>query len=262
VGLVVMNETKKALGQHWLNDDTSLDQICQSADISPGDHVLEVGPGQGSLTAKLLTAGAVVTAVELDDDLIGPLTRRFTGQQVAIVHNNILKFDLSSLPKGYKVIANIPYYLTSKLIRMLTESVNPFQEAVLLVQKEVAERVAAAPGKMSALSVATQFYCNVGLGPVITAQKFTPPPKIDSQLLLLNFTGAKFACDTKLFFQLVHAGFGERRKKLSNSLSGGLHMPKSDAEALLQTANLSTNIRAQELTLEEWGRLYNTWQEM
>ncbi|MCW1908455.1 MAG: 16S rRNA (adenine(1518)-N(6)/adenine(1519)-N(6))-dimethyltransferase RsmA [Candidatus Saccharibacteria bacterium] len=253
------NDTKKSLGQHWLNDEASLDMICQAADVSMGDMVLEIGPGQGSLTDKLVAAGANVTAVELDDDLILSLKRRFGGQPVTIVHGNILKFDLSTLPSNYKVVANIPYYLTSKLIRIMTEAANPFHDAVLLVQKEVAERVAAKAGKMSALSVATQFYCDVGLGPVIAADKFTPPPKIDSQLLLLNFSGPKFACDTKHFFQLVHAGFGERRKKLSNSLSGGLHIPKDQAEALLQAAGLSTDVRAQELTLAEWGRLYNTW---
>jgi 16S rRNA (adenine1518-N6/adenine1519-N6)-dimethyltransferase len=252
---MVLTSPKKALGQHWLDDEASLDLICQAADVKSGDHVLEIGPGQGALTTKLVQAGATVTAVELDDDLITSLKQKFAGQAVTIVHTNILKLDLGQLPPGYKVVANIPYYLTSKLIRVLTESENPFSQAVILVQKEVAKRVAAEPGQMSLLSVSAQFYCNIGLGPIIKAEMFTPPPKVDSQVLLLDYTGPKVAVDEKRFFQIVRAGFSERRKKLANSLSGGLNIPKVEAESLIASSGLPVGVRAQELTLEQWKEL-------
>lgn len=252
--------TKKALGQHWLVDEGSLDLICQAADLQPDDNLLEIGPGQGALTTKLLQAGAQVTAVELDDELVEPLRRQFSGKPVTIIQDNILRFDLTTLPAGYKVVANIPYYLTSKILRTLTESDNPFSEAVLLVQKEVAERVAAGKGKMSALSVATQLYCDVGLGPVISADKFMPPPKVDSQILLLNYTGLKHKVDVGQFFRVVHAGFGERRKKLTNSLSGGLRLSKTDVVNLLSEAGIRAEARAQELAVDDWVALYRAWQ--
>lgn len=250
---------KKSLGQHWLEDDATLEAICDAAAVTSGDVILEIGPGEGSLTTKLLSRGAEVIAVELDDDLISGLSRRFAGQAITIHHQSILDFNLNDLPECYKVVANIPYYLTSKLIRNLCESDNPFSEAVLLIQKEVAQRVAAEPGEMSILSVATQFYCEVGLGPVVGAELFTPPPKVDSQLLLLNYRGPKFDVNVKEFFRLVRAGFGERRKQLANSLSGGLGISKDRAGELIASCGFNPRVRAQELSLDEWYRLFLEW---
>ncbi|QQS19810.1 ribosomal RNA small subunit methyltransferase A [Candidatus Saccharibacteria bacterium] len=263
-----MKETtpKKSLGQHWLYDEATLDSICDSAHVQAGDHVLEVGPGLGSLTRKLLQRGAVVTAVELDHTLAlnlesnlrdGFIDRRLL-ENITVVEGDILRFNLRQLPRQYKVVANIPYYLTSNLIRVLSESENPFSEAALLVQKEVAERVVAVPGQMSILSVSVQYYCQVSLGAFVPKKLFTPPPKVDSQVLELNFRQTPLFNDvaTNVFFRLVKAGFSQKRKTLVNALSAGLAMPKEEARALLASAGIEERSRAQALSLEQWHKLY------
>lgn len=249
--------TKKSLGQHWLHDDTALDAMVAAAEVAAGDIVLEIGPGLGTLTEKLLAAGAVVHAVEFDSELIPGLQKKFADQpQFTIEQSDILKFDFGRLTPGYKVVANIPYYLTSNLLRIMCESPNHFSRAALLVQKEVAERVCAAPGDMSLLSASVQFYCETRLGEIVPAELFTPPPKVDSQILELEYRGPRFDVDTGKFFKLVKAGFRERRKKLRSSLSSGLGISKSDAEALLESAGIDPNLRAQALSLADWYRLY------
>lgn len=250
-------DAKKSLGQHWLNDDASLEAMCEAAEVSKGDVVLEVGPGKGSLTTKLLERGATVVAVEFDESLLLKLKQRFEGKAFELHYGSILEFDLNTLPKDYKVVANIPYYLTSHLLRQLCESPNPFKQAALLIQKEVAERVVAESGDMSLLSISVQFYCQTGLGPVVPAELFTPPPKVDSQILMLDYSGARFQdVDTKEFFRLIKAGFSERRKMLRSSLSGGLQMSKPETSELLKTAAINPESRAQELTLDDWYQLY------
>lgn len=252
-----MIETKKSLGQHWLHDTAALDAMVDLASIQSGDTVLEVGPGLGTLTEKLLATGANVYAVEFDQDLLAGLNKKFASHPNFRLENiDILKFDFGKLPAGFKVSANIPYYLTSNLLRLMCESPNPFSKAALLMQKEVAERICAEPGNMSLLSVSVQFYCSVSLGDLVPAELFTPPPKVDSQILVLEFTGAKFDVDSDKFFGLVKAGFSERRKKLRSSLSGGLRISKSEAEQLLAKANVDQNLRAQALSLDDWHRLY------
>ena len=167
-----------------------------------------------------------------------------------------LRSEMDAPRSSYKVVANVPYYITSKIVRLLLESPMPPTSATLLVQKEVAERIAAAPGEMSLMSVAAQFYARVTLGAVVPAALFTPPPKVDSQLVRLDYTGARFSdVEPKKFFQIVRAGFGERRKKLRSSLSGGLHMSKEQTDTLLQRAHISPDARAQELSIEQWYEL-------
>lgn len=254
---------KKSLGQHWLHDELSLEAMVAAVDVQPGDIVLEIGPGLGTLTEVLLAHGASVVAVEYDHDLALALPKRIQHPDLTVVEHDILTFDFSQLPSGYKVAANIPYYLTSNLLRTMCETEHPFSVAALLVQKEVAERVVAKPGAMSLLSVSVQLYCDVGLGPIVPAQLFTPPPKVDSQILLLTYrsTPRYPGIDTALFFRLVKAGFSERRKKLRSSLSGGLHISKIEAETLLQNANIDPNLRAQALSLDDWYRLYQSYQD-
>ncbi len=252
---------KKSLGQHWLHDELSLEAMADIADIQAGDTVLEIGPGLGTLTKELLSRGAGVVAVEFDQELASALPSRVPHKDLQVIEQDILSFDFAQLPRGYKVAANIPYYLTSNLLRVLCESANPFDTAALLIQKEVAERIAAKPGAMSLLSVSVQFYCEVQLSVVVPAELFTPPPKVDSQILGLRYRTTPLFPDvnTKVFFRLVKAGFSERRKKLRSSLSGGLHISKPDAEALLQEASIDPSLRAQALSVEDWYRLYNAY---
>lgn len=252
------NKPKKSLGQHWLHDEATLQAIVAAADVRAGDVVLEIGPGLGTLTKELCKVATKVVAVEYDELLATELSFRVPADNLEVIQADILTFDFAQLPKGYKVVANIPYYLTSNLIRRMCESPNPFSVAALLVQKEVAERVCAGPGKTSLLSISSQFYCKVGLGPIVPAALFTPPPKVDSQVLLLDYRHAPLFqnIDTKKFFRLVKAGFSERRKMLRSSLSGGLAIPKLQADELLQNAGIDGNLRAQALTLDEWHKLY------
>ena len=254
-------KTKKELGQHWLHDEASLIAMCDAAGVAAGDTVLEVGPGLGTLTKKLLERGASVISVEFDHDLAVALPDRVPDESLTVVEQDILSFDLTSLPAGYKVVANIPYYLTSKLLRVLCESANPFSSGALLIQKEVAERVAAEPGDMSLLSVSVQYYCEVLLGPLVPAALFTPPPKVDSQILGLVYRTAPLfpGTDEKAFFQVVKAGFSARRKKLRSSLSGGLRISKPEAEALLSKAGVDPNLRPQQLSLQQWHDLYEAY---
>jgi len=171
--------------------------------------------------------------------------------------NDILKFDLSTLPTGYKVVANIPYYITSKIVQILMTAANKPSITVLLVQKEVAERLAAKPGNMSILGISAQIFAEVSLGDVVPAKLFTPPPKVDSQVVILKTRQTPFLTDIKEadFFRIVKAGFSAKRKMLRSSLSGGLNISKSEAEVYLAQAGIGSNIRAEALNLDDWVRL-------
>jgi 16S rRNA (adenine1518-N6/adenine1519-N6)-dimethyltransferase len=250
-------KTKKSLGQHWLTDLSTLNAIAEAADIQASDTVLEVGPGPGTLTRVLAAQAEKVVAVELDEALLDQLASMQIAKNLQFVRSNILEFDLTTMPAGYKVVANIPYYLTSNLIRVLSESVNPPSTAVILVQKEVAQRVAAEPGNMSILSVTAQYYWEVSLGIEVPARLFTPPPKVDSQVLIMKRRNQPLfpGTDTKQFFRLVKAGFSARRKTVHNSLSGGLRIGKEETKKLLELAQIDPTARPQTLTLDDWHKL-------
>lgn len=250
-------KTKKELGQHWLHDEESLQAMCDIANVSSDDFVLEIGPGLGTLTQKLAKQAKEVLAVEFDEDLAKELPKRINATNVKVTHQDILRFDLTQLPADYKVIANIPYYLTSNLMRVLSESKNPPLSATLLVQKEVAVRVSAGPGGMSLLSVTTQMYFEPSLGMVVPAALFTPPPKIDSQIVhLQRRSNPLFGdLDSKKLFKIVKAGYSNRRKTLLNSLSAGLHKPKDETAILLEQVSINPQLRPQDLDLDDWIRL-------
>lgn len=247
---------RKSLGQHWLNDPASLEAIAGSLPLGASDTVLEVGPGTGLLTTRLAARVGRVIAVELDENLITPL-RQDMPPNVQVVHGDILDYDLSQLPASYYVVANVPYYLTSKIVRQLSETTNPPAASVLLVQREVAERLAAMPGQLSILGVSAQTYHQVQLGPVVPAARFTPPPMVDSQVVVLQRRVAPllYGQPEVAFFRVVRAGFSEKRKKLRSSLAGGLQLSKDQADAALQAAGIAPDARAQQLGLEQWGRL-------
>jgi len=250
---------KKELGQHWLHDQGVLDAICVAANISANDCIVEIGPGLGTLTQNLLDNGAKVHAIEFDHDLAISLRARIKSHQerLEISEADIMRFDFTLLPKEYKIVANIPYYLTSGLLRLISETANPPKKAVLLMQKEVAERVCAKPGQTSLLSISTQMYFDASLGILVPAALFTPPPKVDSQVLVLERRENPYFgdADEKKMFQVVKAGFSERRKKLRSSLSGGLGISKQAADNLLTEAGINGDLRAQNLTLENWVQL-------
>ena len=249
---------KKSLGQHWLYDEDSLLAMCSAAELSSDDQVVEIGPGLGTLTKYLVERVGKVTAVEYDEELFRKLPKNVIADNLTIIHDDCLKFDYSTLSKRYKVVANIPYYLTSNLLRVLSEAQNPPSTIVLLVQKEVAERVAAIPGQMSLLSVSVQLYYQASLDMIVPAELFTPPPKVDSQIIkLVRRSEPLFKdLDSTTFFRIVKAGFSQRRKKLRSSLSAGLHISKEDVEKLLGDAGIDPHCRPQELSLEQWHNLY------
>jgi 16S rRNA (adenine1518-N6/adenine1519-N6)-dimethyltransferase len=249
---------KKSLGQHWLTDDVSLHAMLAAAEVQPEDTVLEVGPGLGPLTKLLVDSADQVIAVEFDPELAAGLAKRVPAKNLAVMHQDILRYDLTALPPDYKVVANIPYYLTSKLVRVLSESPNPPSVAALLIQKEVAERLAARPGQLSILGVTAQYFWKVSLDIIVRSELFTPPPKVDSQIVVLKRRPEPLFPDTdiKAFFRLVKAGFGEKRKTLLNSLSAGLHLEKDVVRDWLGEAGIDPQLRAQNLSLEDWYSLY------
>jgi 16S rRNA (adenine1518-N6/adenine1519-N6)-dimethyltransferase len=263
-----MSEPKKSLGQHWLKDPQVLQNICDVAELTEKDTVLEIGPGTGTLTEKLLESGASVIAIEKDDLLAAILQENLPHhesavskdgswkQQIQVVKGDILEYDLNQL---YKVVANIPYYLTSNLLRVLSESKNSPSKMVLLIQKEVAQRICSGPGDMSILAVSVQLFYEPKLDQVIDSSKFTPPPKVDSQVIILDKHQEPLFenLDYQKFFRIVKAGFSEKRKKLRSSLSGGLGMDKRKVDLLLKRAQISPDSRAQELSLQQWHDIYS-----
>ena len=252
---------KKSLGQHWLKDRDILAGIADAGDISKDDTVLEIGPGLGTLTSELLRRAEKVVAVELDPDLARKLPGQFPGTSLEVVNEDILTFDLRKLPENYVVVANVPYYITSKIVQLLTTSVNKPRTIVLLIQKEVAERMAAEPGDMSILAVSSQVYAEVSLGDLVPAEFFTPPPKVDSQVVILEMRSEALVAPEleKDFFRVVKAGFSAKRKKLRSSISSGLHISKPEAESLLLAATISPEDRAEDLSIDDWVRLTTTY---
>lgn len=250
----------KSLGQHWLKDRLILEAIADSAEITPDDTVLEIGPGLGTLTSVLLSHAKEVIAVEFDSELARKLPGQFPGKNLTVHNQDILSFDLSQLPVGYKVVANVPYYITSKIVQLLMTSTNKPSIAVLLVQKEVAERLAATPGDMSILAISAQLFAEVSLGELVPAEYFTPPPKVDSQVVVMRSRDEPLVCaeQEKAFFRMVKAGFSAKRKMLRSSLAGGLGIEKPEAEKLLATAGISPDARSEDLSIEKWIDLSNS----
>lgn len=249
--------TNKSLGQHWLHDRGILEAIAEAADIEPHDTVLEIGPGLGTLTSELLRRADSVTAVEFDAELARKLPGQFPGKNLSVINEDILQFALDELPAGYKVVANVPYYITSKIVERLMTANNKPSIAVLLVQKEVAERIAAKPGDMSILAVAAQIYAEATLGVEVPKQYFTPPPKVDSQVVVLKVRETPLVPkeDERALFRVVKAGFSAKRKKLRSSISAGLAISKPAAEELLRHASINPDSRAEDLSIDDWLRL-------
>lgn len=246
----------KGLGQHFLVDKPSLEAIVDAAAVTKDDTVLEIGPGLGVMTRPLTRQAGRVIAVETDH-ILADLLRRDAPDNLEVVEQDILDFDLHQLPAGYKVIANIPYYLTSKIFRLLVESPNPPSVMSMLIQKEVAERITAVPGKLSILALSVQYYGHPELVRVVERHKFWPPPDVDSAVLRVTFTGPVFPADPHKLFRLIKAGYGEKRKQLKNALAGGLNLSSDFTVELIAKSKIAPNARAQELDLAAWHRLYD-----
>jgi 16S rRNA (adenine1518-N6/adenine1519-N6)-dimethyltransferase len=256
---------KKSLGQNFLWDANILDRIVQAADLNKHDHVLEIGAGIGTLTRHLSASAQHVVAVEIDRTMKPILQEVLEGKtNVSIVMEDMLSLDPADLglKSGYLVIANIPYYITSSLIRHLFESQMKPSRMVLTVQQEVARRICAAPGKLSLLALSVQIYGQPRIVMKIPAGAFYPVPKVDSAVLRVDVYEQSIIPPKHidLFFKLAKAGFMQKRKKLRNSLSIGMNIPVETAENRLVLAGIDPANRAQALDFQDWSRLVTVWE--
>jgi len=267
---------RKGLGQHFLVDEEVLGLITSAAQLTPTDVVMEIGPGLGVLTRELAKQAGWVVAVELDNKLAAILRQTLASfNNVAIINEDILRIDLAALlqeqkaklpsvinsPFNYKVVANLPYYITSPVMRHFLEaSVKP-QIMVVMVQKEVAEEIVAKPGRMSLLSVSVQLYGEPTIISYVPARCFYPAPEVDSAILRIALypQPAVEIADKESFFDLVRAGFSASRKQLVNSLAQGLGLPKAEVLTLLEETGIVPQRRAETLTLEEWAHLWRVF---
>lgn len=253
---------RKSLGQNFLRDRSVLPRILSAAEIEPGDAVLEIGPGTGVLTQALLAAGAHVTAVELDNVLYQALRTHFAEESnLHLLNGDALALDpCAEMPERYKLVANIPYYITGPLLRHCLEAACQPRVLVLMVQREVAERMAAAPGKLSMLGVSVQYYAAVTVMGRVPAGAFFPRPKVDSAIVrLIPYRCATGDARQQALFRLLHAGFSARRKQLTNALMNGLGETRLECLELLQAASIQPERRAETLSIAEWELLASAW---
>jgi 16S rRNA (adenine1518-N6/adenine1519-N6)-dimethyltransferase len=262
---------RKGLGQNFLTDPYHLGQIVAAAELDGDALVVEVGPGPGTLTTLLTEQAGRVVAVELDGGMVNLLRQEYGHlPNLAVVQADILETDLAALlveqagprmaQSPYYVVANLPYYITSAVIRHLLESNPRPQRLVVTIQKEVAQRIVAQPGQMSLLAVSVQFYGKAQLVHRIPAGAFFPPPKVDSAVVRIDTYPASplDVNDVSAFFRVVKAGFSQKRKQLKNTLAAGLQQPTCLVVRALIDAGIDPARRAQSLSLAEWGRLANT----
>lgn len=241
---------KKSLGQNFLIDKNIVQKIIKTANISKNDLVFEIGPGKGALTKELAKSAKKVIAIEKDENLTSLLNQEKM-ENVEIITGDVLR-DLPEIKGKYKVVANIPYYLTSFLIRKLLEIENKPQEILLLVQKEVAQRICAPAGKMSLLAISVNYYAQPDIKGFVSKNCFWPKPKVDSAILKITPLKRK---KNNFFFKIVRAGFSQPRKQLVNNLSLGLKINKEKTEEILNRTGINPKSRAQELNINDWLKL-------
>ena len=251
---------RKGLGQNFLTDPVLLDRIVAAADLSGSDLVVEVGAGAGTLTRPLAEQAGRVLALELDDQLVTLLREELAElDNVEIIHADVLRFSSPELShRGYKVVGNLPYYITSAVLRHFLGQLPRPRLMVVTVQREVAERIVAEPGKMNLLAVSVQFYGQPHIVARISAGAFYPAPKVDSAVVRID-VGEQPAVslgegiDEASFFRVVRAGFSQKRKKLRNSLSAGLRSSPLEVSEALEQAGVDPGRRAETLSLQEWA---------
>jgi 16S rRNA (adenine1518-N6/adenine1519-N6)-dimethyltransferase len=255
-------QNKKSLGQHWLRDRATLTAIAKLAysgttpehaagtPTAPPPLALEIGPGLGTLTSTLFQYFDRVTAIEYDASLAAKLPAQFPGKSLTVIPANFLDFDLAQIPQPYVAVGNIPYYITSPILRKLLTTDHHPERIVLLIQREVAQRLATGPGDHTILSLATQSYASVALGPVVGRALFTPPPKVDSQVVILTPHPQPLATEADLRF--IKQPFRNPRKKLTTTLPLTTGIAKDRVRAVLEQLQLSPDARPQDLSLANW----------
>ena len=266
-------KARKGLGQHFLIDEPVLQLTSSAAELTPDDIVMEVGPGLGVLTKELARQAGWIITIEIDSKLAAFLGQAMASvNNVSIINGDILNINPADLlrelvgkfpaamssPSKYKVVANLPYYITSPVLRHFLEATVKPEVMVVMVQKEVAEAIVAKPGRMSLLSVSVQFYGEPTIVGYVPARCFYPVPEVDSAILRINVYPQPpvAVANIKSFFELVRAGFSAARKQIGKSLAQGLRLPKAEVLALLETASITPQRRAETLTLDEWARLW------
>jgi 16S rRNA (adenine1518-N6/adenine1519-N6)-dimethyltransferase len=259
---------RKSLAQHFLVDGGVVRQILAAAELSSADTVIEVGPGLGVLTEELVKSAGKVIAIELDQKLARVLSEKISSSNLTVINEDVLKIEPvklleSSGVSDYKVVANLPYYITGAVIRHFLEATLKPRLMVLMLQREVAKQITAQPGEMSLLSVSVQFYGAPKIAAKVPARAFYPAPEVDSTVLRIDvYPQPKLpADDTSEFFHLVKAGFSANRKQLVNSLANGLRVSKNEVLPLLQRAEIEPKRRAETLNIEEWGDLFHVYRE-
>ena len=257
--------SRKALGQHFLQDDRILSEIVAAAEVESQDLIVEIGPGAGALTRRLVERGAQVLAVELDPRLAAALPARLGHPpKLAVIEADARYVDLAPMlasAPAYKVVGNLPYYAANPIIRHFLEASFKPRLMVVTLQEEVAQSMTAAPGKMGLLSVAAQYYAEPRLVCKVPAQAFRPPPKVTSAVVRLDVrpSPAVSVANDEEFFHLVRSGFSAPRKQLRNSLAHGLGISTDSVARVLASLDLDGNRRPATLSLEEWASLYNAW---
>ncbi len=258
---------KKGLAQHFLVDEEALQQVVDAGGLTPDDTVIEIGAGLGVLTRELAKHAGKVIAIELDENLAKALSKELAGSSnVTVVHGDVLDInpaDLVGADAPYKVVANIPYYITGAILRHFVEAPNKPALVVLMLEKEQAQSVVARPGKMSVLGISVQLYGRPQIVAFVPANSFYPAPKVDSAILRVDIypRPAVGMTSAEHFFKVVRAGFSARRKQLHNALSRRLNMPGQAVTDVLRRAEIDPMRRAQTLTLEEWARLEQLFAE-
>ncbi len=256
---------KKSLGQHFLVDRRAIASIVDAADISADDLVVEIGPGRGALTRPLVERAGRLVAVEMDDILADRLREKYADRpNLSVLVEDARDVDIDALAPGgapYKVVANLPYYAASPIVRRFLEADRKPTLMVVTVQREVALEMVAKPGQMGLLSVAVQLYGAPRVVATVPPRAFRPPPKVTSSVVRIDvFPEPAVAFDSvDEFFRVVKAGFSARRKQLHNAIGRGLALEPEAARALLAEAGIDPTRRAQTLSMDEWAALYETW---
>ncbi len=251
--------SKKSLGQNFLVDERVLSEIIKNAKLNNNDEVLEIGPGLGTLTQKLCRKAKKVITIEKDEKLAEILEKNINDcKNLKIINADILRIKAYELvPKTYKLVANLPYNITSPVLKEFLTNKNKPNLMVLMVQREVAERICSLPGQMSVLSVMVQLYSDPKIVETIEPSSFFPVPKVCSAILKIDNIKPKLEIDEKKFFRCVKIGFASRRKTLLNNLSAGYRIDKKEAKVILEKINLKQTVRAQELSIDEWIKITN-----